>query len=509
MRCLLILAHPRRDSLCGALFDACAAGARGAGVECRELILSEMSFDSLLHTASPEQQSLEPDLVRAQADIAWAEHVVVVFPTWWGTFPALLKGFLDRVMTPGFAFRHLANNKWEKLLAGRTADLITTMDTPPVLYRYVYRAPGRQALARATFGYCGLRTARIDAFGPVIASTAEQRRRWLDRARASGARLIYGALSPAQHRTQKCMAWLTALRLQFYPMTWIAYTLGALAASAGRPLAMAPYVLGYLALFLLEAATVFLNDWFDFDSDRRNLNAGPFSGGSRVLVNGRLDRAAMRRGIGLSIVAGTAALLALLAVAPATSTVPIAVLFTLSAVCALGYTVPPLKLSHRGFGELDVVFTHSAGAIMAGYLVQGGGWMDSGPWLLALPLGVSVLPSILLAGCPDREADQAAGKRTLVVILGTGGAVRLAMLASIVAPALAALLWIGRTEPGALLGWSAAGGGIHGVWLWQRLSRFKTGEMPGRIDGAIVLALAFILWFCVPPLIALSRASGT
>lgn len=120
MRCLLILAHPRFDSLCGALFDACADGARQAGVECRELILSEIRFDPDVHAVSPEQQALEPDLVRAQRDIDWAEHLVFVYPTWWGTFPALLKGFLDRVVTPVFAFRHVAPDKWDKLLAGRT-----------------------------------------------------------------------------------------------------------------------------------------------------------------------------------------------------------------------------------------------------------------------------------------------------------------------------------------------------------------------------------------------------
>jgi len=508
MRCLLILAHPQRDSLCGALFDAFAAGAREAGVECRELILAELGFDHCVRTTAPEQQQLEPDLISAQADIRWAEHLVFVFPTWWGTYPALLKGFLDRVMTPGFAFRHAGGTRWEKLLAGRTADLITTMDTPTLVYRHVYRAPGTNALARATLGYCGLRTARIDTFGPVITSSPAQRRQWLATARARGARLVAGALSPTQRRAQTGAAWLAALRLQFYPMTWIAYTVGALAAHPGRPLATTPYLLGYLALFLLEAATVFLNDWFDFDSDRRNRNAGPFSGGSRVLVDGRIERHAMRTGIGLSIVACALALLALLAVSPAPSIVPIAVIFGVFGVFALGYTVPPLKLSHRGFGELDVVLTHSAGAIMAGYVVQGGGLTDTGPWLLALPLGLSVLPSILLAGCPDREADQAAGKRTLVVILGPGNAVRLAMIAAIAAPALAVLLWSGRSDMPSLLGWSIAGGALHGAWLCHRLSRLASGEMPPRIDGTIVLALSLTLWFCVPPLIALSRISA-
>ena len=329
MRCLLILAHPRRDSLCGALFDACANGARQAGVECRELVLRELAFDPDVHAVSPEQQALEPDLLAAQRDIAWAEHLVLVYPTWWGTFPALLKGFLDRLLTPGFAFRHLSEDRWDRLLAGRTADLVTTMDTPPLIYRWVYRAPGRQALARATLGYCGIRTARVDAFGPVAKSTPQQRLAWLARARASGARLVDGALSPAQRRSQRLLAWIAALRLQFSPMTWIAYSLGALAAgaNAGTALAMPSYLLGYLTLFLLEAATVFFNEWFDFESDRRNLNGGPFTGGSRVLVDGRLDRTAMRRGIAASLVAATAALVALLAAVPHGSAGAVAALY--------------------------------------------------------------------------------------------------------------------------------------------------------------------------------------
>lgn len=508
MRCLLILAHPRRDSLCGALFDAYAEGARQAGVACRELTLSEIQFDPDVHTVSSEQQPLEADLLRAQRDIHWAEHLVIVYPTWWGTFPALLKGFLDRVLTPGFAFRHVTHDKWDKLLSGRTADLITTMDTPPLIYRFVYRAPGQHALVRATLGYCGIRTARAEAFGPVIAAADGQRQEWLDRARYVGSRLVEGALSPAQRRTQRAVAWLAALRLQFYPMTWIAYTIGAIMATVGTPLAMTPYMLGYLALFLLEAATVFLNEWFDFDSDQINRHGGPFTGGSRVLVDGRLDRAAMRKGIAVSILGATGVLAFLAAMAPAVSTSTIVAIYTLFAMLALAYTVPPMKLSHRGFGEVDVAITHSAGAIMAGYVAQGSPWSDGVPWLLALPLGLAVLPSILLAGCPDRVADEATGKRTLVVMLGPRRAIRLAMTACLAAPAVALLLSATRMDMSALLGWSVAGGAVHATWLWRRLHQLNAGNLPDRIDGPIVLALTFILWFCVPPLIVLAWTSG-
>ena len=122
-----------------------------------------------------------------------------------------------------------------------------------------------------------------------------------------GPRLMHGALSPARRRRQRLFVWLAALRLQFYLMTWMAYTVGALATSAGKPMSMTPYLLGNLTLFVLEAATVFLNDWFDFDSDRSNRNAGPFTEGSRVLVDGRLGRAAIRKGIGLSLLGVAAA----------------------------------------------------------------------------------------------------------------------------------------------------------------------------------------------------------
>lgn len=504
MRCLVILAHPRRDSLCGALFDAYVEGAREAGVECRALVLSELNFDPEVLAMSPEQQHLEPDLARSQRDIAWAEHLVFIYPTWWGTFPALLKGFLDRVLTPGFAFRHITTYRWNKLLVGRTAELITTMDTPPFLYRLAYRSPGSNALARSTLGYCGVETVKVTTLGPVFESDVKQRDAWIRNAHADGTRLVHGARTTGQKRVRTATAWLAALRLQFYPMTWAAYTVGALAATYDRPLALAPYLWGYLALFLLEAATVFLNDWFDFDSDRRNQNAGPFSGGSRVLVDGRIEYAAMRKGIAASLTATVVALIVVLTLLPVTAAVTSGIVYGVLALLALGYTAPPLKLSHRGLGELDVIVTHSVGAILAGWVVQGGAVYASVPWLLALPLGISILPAILLAGCPDRAADQAAGKRTLVVILNKQRALHLAMTATAVAPLLAVIIILLRPDLTSLLAWGAIGGTVHGAWLYMQLRRLASAGVPERIDGLIALALSYILWFCVPPLLVLS-----
>jgi len=204
---------------------------------------------------------------------------------------------------------------------------------------------------------------------------------------------------------------------------------------------------------------------------------------------------------------GPPLLITLVVVVPTVSRGPTAALYALFAVLAVAYTVPPLKFSHRGLGELDVALTHSAGAIVAGYVAQGGIWTGSVPWLLSLPLSLAILPSILLAGCPDRDADQAAGKRTLVVMLGKRAAIRLAMAACLAAPALAGLVSMTSKDMAALLAWSAAGGAIHAVWLWRCVER-RVANVPERIDGPIVLALTFILWFCAPPLIVLMIASG-
>lgn len=105
-RVLVILGHPSAHSFCSALTDCYVASATRAGHEVRVLRLGALRFDPVLHEGYRQVQPLEPDLLNAQADITWAEHLVLVFPIWWGGVPALLKGFLDRVLLPGFAFKY-------------------------------------------------------------------------------------------------------------------------------------------------------------------------------------------------------------------------------------------------------------------------------------------------------------------------------------------------------------------------------------------------------------------
>lgn len=143
---LIILGHTRTNSLCGALAETYAAGAGKAGKDVRILRLADLAFNAA--TPPDSEAALEPDLARLQESLAWADHVVLVYPNWWGGPPGMLKAALERVLMPGFAFKyHEKGGGWDRLLAGRTAELLVTMDTPPFLYRWGFGAAGDRIMA--------------------------------------------------------------------------------------------------------------------------------------------------------------------------------------------------------------------------------------------------------------------------------------------------------------------------------------------------------------------------
>jgi len=188
---LIIQAHPAANSLCHALADAFEAGARAASSEVRRTNLCDLHFDPILHQGYKGNQPLEPDLQKLQQDIAWAEHLVFVYPNWWGSMPALLKGFFDRTLLPGFAFKYRPNSSlWDKLLSGRSAQLLVTMDTPGWYYRWVWHRPGHQQMRHTILGFCGIKTTRISEFAPVHGATVQQREQWLAQARDLGRRSV-------------------------------------------------------------------------------------------------------------------------------------------------------------------------------------------------------------------------------------------------------------------------------------------------------------------------------
>ncbi|MCL2296825.1 MAG: NAD(P)H-dependent oxidoreductase [Proteobacteria bacterium] len=187
-RVLLVLASPT-GSFGETLAEAYRDGAQSAGHDLRLLALNQLAFDPILHQGYREIQTLEPDLLAAQDAIRWAQHLVFVYPLWWGTMPALLKGFVERLFLPGFAFQYRPNTMVpDKLLRGRSAQLIVTMDTPPWFFRLFFRNAGHRIMKNHILEFCGIRPVSILDFGPIKTADANKRQKWLRQVRDAGYR---------------------------------------------------------------------------------------------------------------------------------------------------------------------------------------------------------------------------------------------------------------------------------------------------------------------------------
>lgn len=188
---LIILGHPDKTSFNAALAASYTDGAVVGGAEVREIFLGELAFDPILRSGYKEKQALEPDLIAAQESIKWADHLVWVYPIWWGTMPALLKGFLDRTLLPGFAFKYRENSRWwDKYLTGKSGRMIVTLDAP-VLYDWlIYGAGGRKTMKKAVLEFCGVKPVRVTAFGQVKFSDDVKRQKWLSKVNELGRQLI-------------------------------------------------------------------------------------------------------------------------------------------------------------------------------------------------------------------------------------------------------------------------------------------------------------------------------
>lgn len=122
----------------------------------------------------------------AQKDIRWAEHIVIVYPLWLGTMPALLKGFLEQAIRPDFAFERTEERWPRKLLKGRTARVVVTMGMPVMVYRWFYLAHSLRSLERNILKFSGIAPVRETLFGGVQDADEHIRNRWIDRMTALG-----------------------------------------------------------------------------------------------------------------------------------------------------------------------------------------------------------------------------------------------------------------------------------------------------------------------------------
>jgi len=175
---LVLLGHPDNETVNGYFADRYEAGARDAGHEVRRVNIGELKFDPILHKGYKVIQALEPDLLKLQEDFRWAEHIAIFYPNWWSTMPALLKGLFDRMFLPGFAFKFIPNKlMWKKLLSGRTARVVITMNNWPLLTWWMIGDYSNE-IRRGILWFAGIWPVRVLSIGRIEHKKASEIGKW-------------------------------------------------------------------------------------------------------------------------------------------------------------------------------------------------------------------------------------------------------------------------------------------------------------------------------------------
>jgi len=178
---LIINGHPNKESFSFGIAESYKKGSQqNNNAEIKEIVVAELQFNPNLEFGYQKRTELEPDLLDAWEKIKWADHLVWVHPVWWGGLPAITKGFIDRLFLPGFAFQPRENSVfWDKLLKGKTAHIITTLDQPGWYYWLMTGKPSVNQLKKATLEFCGIKPVRVTYIGIIKTSNDDLRKKWL------------------------------------------------------------------------------------------------------------------------------------------------------------------------------------------------------------------------------------------------------------------------------------------------------------------------------------------
>lgn len=188
-RIAIIQGHPDADGghFGHSLADACGKGAQAGGHEVRRIEVAELDFPILRSKEAWETGAPAVAIRQAQDTIDWASHLVILYPLWLGSMPALLKAFLEQTFRPGFAISRPAPGKaWKKSLKGKSARIVVTMGMPAFVYRWYFRAHSLKSLERKILGFCGIGPVRESLIGMVEAKDEARRTKWLAQMQSLG-----------------------------------------------------------------------------------------------------------------------------------------------------------------------------------------------------------------------------------------------------------------------------------------------------------------------------------
>ena len=187
-RVLIIHGHPDSDRtrFNYQLAEAYKESALNAGFSVKEIHVADLDFPLLRSQHDYYDEKPVSAIEESQESIGWADHIMIIYPLWLGGMPALLKGFLEQILRPGFAYDMPDNKLPKKLLKGKSVRIIVTMGMPAFAYRWYFFAHSLKSLQRNILGFCGFSPVRSTLIGLIDTKNTRRRQKWIKQVQRLG-----------------------------------------------------------------------------------------------------------------------------------------------------------------------------------------------------------------------------------------------------------------------------------------------------------------------------------
>ncbi|UZR96153.1 NAD(P)H-dependent oxidoreductase [Chondrinema litorale] len=184
MKTLIVFNHPYEKSYCNSILNSVTTGLKKAQHQIDLIYLDKENFNPVMTAtdlqAFVKRKPVDAKVIEYKSRLEEADHLVFIFPIWWELMPALTKGFIDKVIFPGVAYDYADDgNKMIPLLNIKSVTVITTMNTPSVLYRFIFGNAIRKALLTGTFWKIGYKKRKWINLSMVKSASEEKRKKWL------------------------------------------------------------------------------------------------------------------------------------------------------------------------------------------------------------------------------------------------------------------------------------------------------------------------------------------